>query len=262
MIPDIAAALDDIASAAVTLAHANGAGRVFELFVMSSVARGLSDAGFSVWLQRSDGSTIRPSDADRTFIQRGGVPTGVPAASAGAANASVIGFRWRRRLAWEIWNGVQFGGRSTGAHEYDLAIVPKSVGDALRISGGVPVGRPRVAIECKDVASNGSLDETRAFVARLYDTTLLYAHHPYLGLSPPSAIHPGSPSGSTHRAVRTYRQENLRTRNIIARQSGFAAGTAPLMAYHRIEPHQNITAVGPEIDALVRSVVAWAQRHA
>jgi hypothetical protein len=195
MIPAVEAALNAIVGRVATLEHAAGAGRIFELFVMTSLAHGLRDAGFTVWLQRSDGTRILPADADRRFIQRGGAPTGVPAASAGSDNASVIGFRWRRRASWEIWNGIQFSGRSGAKHEIDISIVPATVGAALRQSGGTPVGRPRVAIECKDVGAAGSLDEMRAFLARLYDVTLLHAHHRHLSFPAPRAIHPGLSQG-------------------------------------------------------------------
>lgn len=120
MIPAVQTALNSIVGRVTTLDHASGAGRIFELFVVTSLARGLRDAGFSVWLQRSDGTIIRPGDADRRFVQRGGAPTGVPAASAGPSNASVIGFRWGRRRKWEIWNGIQFAGRSAVTHEIDI----------------------------------------------------------------------------------------------------------------------------------------------
>ena len=50
----------------------------------------------------------------------------------------------------------------------------------LRLTGGVPFGRPPVAIECKDV---GSVDETRAFIVRLYDMTVLQGHQPHLPFS-------------------------------------------------------------------------------
>jgi hypothetical protein len=165
--------------------------------------------------------------------------------------------------AWEIWNGIQFGGRSGATHEIDIAVVPAGVGDALRnASGGPPTGRPRVAIECKDVGTNGSLDEMRAFLARLYDLTLLNAHHKHMQFPEPLAIHPGSPSESNYRAIVTYWQENRRTKNIIARRTGFVGGTAPLTQYYRIEPHENILVGNPNADELFESVADWAYRHA
>jgi hypothetical protein len=102
MIPAVQSALDGIVGNVASLEHASGAGRIFELFVMTTLARGLRDAGFRVWLQRSDGSVILPTDADRRFIQRGGSPTGVPAASAGPNNASVIAFRWPSRALGDL----------------------------------------------------------------------------------------------------------------------------------------------------------------
>lgn len=173
MIPQIQAALNSVLGNVATLRTAVGAGRAFELFVMAGVARALQVRGYDVWLQRSDGTRILPRDADRRFIQRGGAPTGMAGAAQGAGNASVIGFRLPHRSAWELWNGIQFEGRSGAFHEIDLAIVAADVGIALRgmPTGGVPLGRPRVAIECKDVGTSGSIDEMRAFIARLYDVT-------------------------------------------------------------------------------------------
>jgi len=263
MIPSVENALNAIVGSVVALDYASGAGRIFELFVMTGVGRRLQSKGFTVWIQRSDGTRILATDPNRRFIQRGGTPTGISAASQGPNNASVIGFRWQGRPAWEIWNGIQFGGRSGATHEIDIAVVPAEVGRSLRTNGGgVPVGRPRVAIECKDVGTNGSLDETRAFIARLYDVTLLTSHHQHLHFPDPRAIHPGSPSEAKYRAIVTYWQENRRTKNIIARRTGFAGGTAPLMEYHRIEPHEDIVFGNSTVDGLFESVADWAYRHA
>ena len=48
MIPAVQTALNTIVSRVTTLEHASGAGRIFELFVMTSIARGLREAGYSV----------------------------------------------------------------------------------------------------------------------------------------------------------------------------------------------------------------------
>lgn len=267
MITDVTDALDEILGAAVTLRHAAGAGRIFELFVMTSVARVLAGHGYEVWLQRSDGSRLRPGDTDLRFIQRGGAPSGVAGAAQGPNNASAIAFRRRRSRnapQWEIWNGVQFAGRSGATHEIDLAIVPTEVGRALRAlpGGGVPTGRPRIAIECKDVGLPGSVDEMRTFVARLYDVTLLHAHHRHLGVPDPArALHPDSPSGPRHRASLTYWIENRRTLNVIARRTGFVAGAAALTRYHAIEPHGFITAGSADTARLVDVIVDWIVSH-
>ncbi len=81
MIDDVRAALDSILGSATILRSANGAGRIFELFVMTGIAAHLQTQGFDVWLQRSDGTQISAADSDKRFIQRGGAPTGVLRAS-------------------------------------------------------------------------------------------------------------------------------------------------------------------------------------
>jgi hypothetical protein len=260
MINDVKAAIDAVLGNVATLVNANGAGRIFELFIMTSLATRLKGLGFDVWLQRSDGSRIGPSDPDRRFIQRGGTPTGVLAAAMGPGNASVIGLR---RLAsgseWEIWNGIQFQGRSTSTHEIDIAMVPRWVGAQLRQTGGLPFGRPRVAIECKDVGQPGSVDEMRAFVARLYDLTVLLAHARYHSFPPPAqGIYPGSSvNNSFYKAQGTHWNENRRTFNSIARRTGFAAGAAAMTSYYSIEPHGSITVGSSEAAALVDAVSQW-----
>ena len=114
----------------------------------------------------------------------------------------------------------------------------------------------RLAIECKDVLTNGSIDETRAFIARLYDLTLLRAHHPHMPLfATAQAIHPGSPPGAMHRAIIAYWQENRRTKNIIARRTGFVQGMRLLAGYYRVEPHKNIVVGNVAVGGLASSVV-------
>ena len=181
-------------------------------------------------------------------------------AAQGAGNASVIGFKLPQRSAWELWNGIQFEGRSGALHEIDLAIAPADVGIALRAmpTGGVPLGRPRVAIECKDVAAPGSIDEMRAFIARLYDVTLLDSHHPHLPVGgAPKVIHPGSASAPVHGAVKSYWQENRRTLNVIARRSGFVAGAAAMTGYHSVGPHAGIVPTSAASQSLFDGVADW-----
>jgi hypothetical protein len=261
MIADVQHALTSIVGSATILQHAAGAGRIFELYVMTGIGRALQTRGYEVWVRRSDGSRVQPTDPDRRFIQRGGAPTGVAPKTTGPDNASSIVFRRRRTApAWELLNGIQFEGRSTAYHEIDLAIVPETVTQALRnkSGGGKPQGRPRVAIECKDVGTNGSVDEMRAFVARLYDLTLLHAHHPYLGIpGSPQAIHPSAPSGAIHRPALTYWIENRRTLNVIARRTGFVAGAASLTGYHAVEPHGWIAPGNPPAIQLMDDVADW-----
>jgi hypothetical protein len=260
MIGDVQAAVDAILGTVATLRNANCAGRIFELFVMTGVASRLKSRGFDVWLQRSDGTRIGPADADRRFIQRGGAPTGVAPAAAGPGNASVIGFRkLPNGREWEMWNGIQFAGRSGALHEIDIAVVPREVGTELRQSGGWPVGRPRVAIECKDVGKAGSVDEMRAFVARLYDLTILRSHQKYLTFpSSGQVIYPGNFGGHPFYSARlVYWEENRRTFDAIARRTGLAAGAAAMTDYYDIEPHPSIRAGTNQASALMDGIAEW-----
>lgn len=264
MIPNIQSALNAILGGITTLRNANGAGRIFELFIMTGVANGLQNRGFEVWLQRSDGSRINANDSDRRFIQRGGAPSGIPRAADGPDNPSTIAFRrMSSGSPSEIWNGVQFAGRSGALHEIDIAVVPQEVGIELRQGGNWPtpwpVGRPRVTVECKDVGSPGRPDEMRAFVARLYDLTILQVHQKYLNFpTSDQVIYPGDLAGKPfHRAQRIYWKENRRTFDAIARRTGFAIGAAAMTSYYNIEPHGYITATSTQATALIDAIAEW-----
>ena len=263
MINDVKNALSGILGSVTHLNHAAGPGRAFELYVMTGIALALKARGYQVWIRRSDGSRILPTDSDRSFIQRAGVPAGIASAADGAKNPSSIVFRRAHYPAWELLNGIVFRGRSAAFHEIDVALVPEAVATTLRNSGGgCPLGRPRVSVECKDVGTKGSVDEMRAFVARLYDLTLLHSHHDYLGVpEPPRTIHPGASPGPAHQPAFTYWQENRRTLNVLARRTGFAQGTAALSRYHAVRPHAGVTVQSPSAAQLMANVAGWIHRN-
>jgi hypothetical protein len=261
MINSVQNALNSILGVFSVLNNATGAGRIFELYIMTGIASEMQNRGFEVWLQRSDGTRILPSDTNQIFIQRGGAPTGVPPASDGPGNASVIGLRRPNGDRWELWNGIQFSGRSGAYHEFDIALVPATVGDILRISGGTPFGRPRVAIECKDVGQAGSVDEMRTFVARLYDVTVLNAHQQYLPYPLPTmGIYPGAPTNNTFYNARvTYWDENRHSFNAVARRTGFTSGAMAMTAYYGIEEHPGITVGSTAFTALIQAACQWIE---
>ena len=130
MIEDVRKALRAIVGSATSLRHSAGPGRAFELYVMTGIARALKARGYEVWVRRSDGSRVSPTDRERRFVQRGGAPTGIAPASQGPGNASTIVFRCGCRPAWELLNGVLFQGRSSAFHEIDVALVPEAVARA------------------------------------------------------------------------------------------------------------------------------------
>lgn len=263
MIPAVRSALNSILGTNPVLNNASGLGRSFELYIMTGIAVEMQSRGFDVWLQRSDATRIHPGDANQAFIQRGGSPTGVPAASAGGDNASVIGMSKPGGSVWELWNGIQFRGRSGGLHEIDISLVPASVASNLRIAGGCPLGRPRVAIECKDHASAGSPDEMRAFIARLYDLTILASHGKHFAnpSTTTMAIYPGSPGGYFYEAKQKYWDENRNSFNAIARQSGFSAGSRTMTSYYAIEPHSSISLNSAGFTTLIQAVCQWIDNN-
>jgi len=263
MIASVSSSLNSLVGNITSLTHASGPGRAYELYIMTGIAKGLSDAGCQVHVQRSDESSINATDLDRRFIQRGGAPTGVAGRGQGSLNASSFVFCLPQSpREWEIWNGIQFIGRSTAMHEIDIAIVPREVGRALRAlsGGGRPIGRPKVSIECKDVGVAGSPDEMRSFVARLYDLTILGAHRSVRHLpQPPRAISPGAPIQND--PYQTFWAGNSETFNVLARRTGFAKGALYMANYYGIQPRGPIFPGSIEDMALVDDLVTWITRN-
>jgi len=263
MIAQAEAALSRIVGKVTMLKAANGAGKAYELFVLSGIALALKNGGYEVWLERADESKILASDTDRKFIQRGGAPSGIPSKFAGVRNGSYVVFRASHEAEeWEIWNGIQFEGRSGGKHEIDIAIIPRQTGAALRslAAGGIPIGRPRVSIECKDVSLPGSVDETRAFVARLYDLAVLKGHLPHMpGSFSQAAISPGIASHPDLICAKHFKHENDRTFNALVRRSGFASGTVPLVRYYHVKPYDAVLARTANAKALFDAVCNWCR---
>jgi hypothetical protein len=232
------------------------------LLLMTEIASELDDRGYEIQLLRSDGTTQDPQKDKMTFIQRGGAPSGIRPASQGPHGPTSIVFRRAKGLRrWEIWNGVQFVGRSGGRHEFDIAVVPKRLGNALRNhpSGGRPFGHGWLSIECKDLATNGSVDEMRAFVARVYDTTFLTLHASHMGAAGSLRkvyardVH-GQGFGT---AKSTYRLENQNSFHAIARRSGFTTGSAPMSAYYFVRRFDDLAVGSAELDTFTQEICDW-----
>lgn len=103
----------------------------------------------------------------------------------GSGNGCFIVFDWHG-VEHEIHTSIEFEGRSGSLHEIDVSIIPASIANDIRTNNirnnnprysGYPHGAPKIAIECKDKKSNGSKDEARTFMARLYDIHFLEVHH-------------------------------------------------------------------------------------
>lgn len=242
MISDVQQALNALSALPVPVQSANGMGRIFELYIMTGIAENLQTRGWTTGLLGSNGWTLGHGEP---FVQRGGKPTGVAPASRGNLGQSSI-FIQRNPSAnsWEIWNGIQFRGRSGGLHEFDVSIVPWDLANDLRslTNGGFPFGKPNVAIECKDVAAPGSPDEMRALIARLYDVTLLEGHTYLTGGGQVSQIYPEDCSNPGYLlAHKTFRVANRSTKSALVRTGTFSMGAISMTSHYGISPYAYVS---------------------
>lgn len=242
--------LKHISTATSVLKQANGAGRVFELYVMMRIALDLKGKGWLVTPLASDGSPISASGR-MPFIQRGGAPSGISPALGANGPSSIQIQKNSTSASYEIWNGVQFQGRSGGLHELDLAVVPKQTASNLRHGGGTsyPFGRPPVAIECKDVGAPGSPDEMRTLIARMYDLTILEKTKTYF-----SAAAPRTASREFHFS---YRQTNQNKLCVLARRGGISSGAMSMVGYYQIVPHTKVLISNVDTNSLIKTIVDW-----
>lgn len=260
MLAEVGQLLDAIAGASVSLQAANGAGRHFELLIIAEIASELNQRGYSIDLISSDGTRQSTTSGPIVYRQRGGVPSPVPPASWGSTGPTSILFRSKKsEQEWEIWNGVEFDGRSGGRHEFDIAIVPKALADDVRSTGGAPLGHGWVLIECKHRKDAASPDEARTLIARIYDTTLLRSHVPYLRPSqkaarifPPTTFSPGYGPGAI-----TYRERNKAGYTALVRTTGFSLGAIALTAGYFIAQHENIALGSAELAGFRKDVANW-----
>lgn len=255
--------LKNILQAAPVLKNANGAGRIFELYVMMRIAKGLRDAGWTVEPLASNGKQLLPPSAgtpkikSQPYIQRGGAPTGI-VPTTGGNGPSTIKIS-RKGKSYEILNGVLFQGRSSALHELDISLVPHQLAVQLRRGAveGFPFGRPRIAIECKDVSAKGTPDEMRSVVARMYDITILRGHLWSLGL--PNGYIFGNPPQTFYEpnAPITYRESNLKSLCVLARRGGLTSSSLAMTGLYAIRPYIDVIHPSQSADNLVNDVVNW-----
>lgn len=149
----------------------SAAGKALEVWVLMKLALAARAAGWTVTLRRGDG-TLLPAGAP-FGLPKGQGPIG-PSNSTGPGFVLLEPSNFRPAPRLEMHVGLQWKGRSGATHECDVSALPAVIGGALRrLGGGHPRGLPIVAIECKDRATGGDLDETRQTLARLYDLVLV-----------------------------------------------------------------------------------------
>lgn len=260
MLKQIGQLLDGISGASVTLQATNGAGRHFELLVIAEIADELHKRGYQIQLISSDGIRQSTAVGPLVYRQRGGAPAPVPAASQGANGPTSIRFRSPvTGQEWEIWNGVEFEGRSGGHHEFDVAIVPQGLASAVRTTGGSPLGNGWVSIECKHVADAASPDEARALIARIYDTTILTGHcHHFRPKYLPARIYPPDPALPGYgTSATTFRERNVAGYAALVRTTGFSTGAAALADGYFIIRHGSIAIGSAALSAFRSEIADW-----
>lgn len=80
---------------------------------------------------------------------------------------------------YELHIGVQFKGRSNALHEFDISVIPQTVGDHFRNlanGSGSPEGHPRVGLELKNHAGNLDVGVPRDFLGAVFDCTYWKQH--------------------------------------------------------------------------------------
>ena len=106
------------------------------------------------------------------------------------------------------------------------------------------------------MGSPGSQDEMRAFVARLYDLTILKVHTAIAHLPHPlQAIYPGMPSANE--PFGTFWEGNRETFNVVARRTGFVFGALSMTNYYGVQPRGPVVPGSSEDVLLVSDLVAW-----
>ena len=257
MIEDVEKFLSQIVGSVGNLDNAAGAGRAFELYVMTGISLALRDRNFDVWIQQSDGQIVRPTGGKWKFVQRGGKPSHIESITQGPEKASSIVFGRYYYPLWELLNGIQFIGRSTAFHEIDIAVVPHYVVNSIRRldGGGYLVGRPRVSIECKDVGTKGNPDEMRTFIARLIDLTLPYGYPQSTELR--ELIDQYALSEKIDWFSGRVLADNRRRLSVLARRSGFSSGTKPLADYYEVKRRGGITVRSYKFERLMNEVAEW-----
>ncbi len=199
--------------------------------VLADAARNVP--GWQVTLHQSDGSLLPRGSA----FQFSGAPSALTSAAGGACFA-----RLRRTIGaqrtLELHNGIQHLGRSGARHEWDIALIPYEVAEAVRTGNQLyPLGLPILGIECKDKSRDGSSDEMRQTLARMYDLThVSMDRHPWRK----RIMDPNLTVGVGRRFTQ-YRAAYKNGLFGILRIGGFQRGARELSEYYNIKQFGHVT---------------------
>lgn len=237
---DLRNALRAFRAANGPMAVPGASGRALEAWLMMSLARAAQRTRrWTVTLCRGDGTPL-PAGATFSF----------PTYQSGilAANPSGPGFVQLERtgtnlerVTLELHGSLQWKGRSGATHELDISLLPQTIAQPLRVSGGHPRGLPIAAYECKDKTSNASPDEMRQTVARLYDLALVTRPYPGWDCRIFAATSPHVRFGRRHSIYRAFFATGAFG---VVRAGNFGPGASDLGFHYHIRRHAEIYTAG------------------
>lgn len=150
-----------------------GEGKALEAWVLMKLAHTVRRHMSPFWrvsLRKGDGTRLSSGSTFSFPSQR----SRIQPSSATAPGYVLIEHMTHSARRFELRGSLQWKGRSGAKHEIDVSMLPASIGEAIRnTGGGYPYGLPIVAVECKDKTGYGPLDETRQTLARMYDLVLV-----------------------------------------------------------------------------------------
>lgn len=151
------------------LAVPTGAGRALEAWTLMKLASAAAQLPrWTVVLKHGDNTPLPVGGA--FLFPAGG--SGIRRSS--RSSPSFVSLSHPEKGDYELHGSLKWRGRSAANHECDLALLPASMAQSIRQGGGGhPHGLPIAIIECKDKGSDGSLDEMREAVARMFDLALV-----------------------------------------------------------------------------------------
>ncbi len=211
-----------------------GEGKALEAWVLMRMAKSARQHGWAVSLRQGDGTALPARSAFKFRLQPGKIA---------ASRASAVGYvslvppNPTQGTALELHGGIQWRGRSFARHECDISMLPATIGDAIRKSGGgYPRGLPIVAIECKDKGASGSPDEMRETVARLFDLACISQNND----GHPHRIFTESLSAGWGWRASMYRPFFAQGQFGIVRATGFGLGARQLSEHYNIGRYSRI----------------------
>lgn len=244
----------NLVSTALNIPQANGGdGKIYELWLLFKLAEALSQDGYHVEVRGSDD---RPAT---DFIQRGS-PGKIPPVGSAQPKPGFIVFRTGQNEEFEIHNSLQFNGRSTAFHEYDIAIIRRDLGRWLRNhGGGRPTGHPRFSIECKQYSSNIQLGVLRDMFGQQVDGTYLGGHIRYHQNAGACGVHNWRISEG-----RTYPNYRTAFRNCfisILTPMKLSSGAVKLSDHHFFNHFEEVIPTNPKVSDFLTAAIRWIRSN-